>query len=348
MPPKIFATGTTGYVGGDILHVLLETYPWWEQHITCLARSPSRGAALSAAYPKITVVYGDLNDSEIIEEESSKADIVLHFASSDHVGAASAIKRGMEKGVGGYWIHTSGTDILLNPKILGGGRDDDGEVKVYDDWDNVGELFAFPDAHSHRSCDKMVQSTSSEKIKTAIICPPTIWGKGRGSGSTRSHQIYEIARLTLEKGSHIQLLPSSYPKSFWPNIHIYDLAKLYLEVIGSALAELQAKEGKATWNEEGYYFAENGVHYWQDVADWIADEAVKQGVLKSRTAEAEVVETNVLLKATGPAPLNMGATCRSYRAEKLLGWKPTKGELRDEISEIVRSEAERAGMQKGA
>ncbi|PVH81839.1 NAD(P)-binding protein [Cadophora sp. DSE1049] len=348
MPPRIFATGTTGYVGGDILHALLEAHPWWEEYITCLARSTTRGAALLAAYPKIRVVYGDLNDSAIIEEEASKADIVLHFASSDHVGAASAIKRGMEKGVGGYWIHTSGTDILLNPKILGGGRDDDGEVKVYDDWDHVEELVSFPDAHSHRPCDKVVLSTSSEKVKTAIICPPTIWGKGRGSGSTRSHQIYEIARLTLEKGCKIQLLPTEFPKSFWPNIHIYDLARLYMEVIDSALAELQAKKAKATWNKKGYYFAENGVHYWQDVADWVANDAGKQGFLKSQDGEAKVIEMSELLKATGPAPLNMGATCKSYRAEKLFGWKPKEGDLRDEIANIVRSEAERAGLGKVA
>ena len=171
-----------------------------------------------------------------------------------------------------------------------------------------------------------------------------IWGKGRGSGSTRSHQIYEIARLTIEKGTHLQILPPNVPKTFWPNIHIYDLAKVYLEVIGSALAELQAKKGKATWNEEGYYFAENGVHYWQDAADWIADEAVKQGFLKSQSAEVEVITTDVLLKTMGPATLNLGASCKSYRAEKLFGWKPTQGSLKDEISEIVRSEAERAGL----
>ena len=90
------------------------------------------------------MVYGDLEDGATLEEEASKADIVLHFASSDHVGAASSIKQGMEKGAGGYWIHTSGTDILLNPKILSGGRDDDGEVKVYNDWENVEELMSFP------------------------------------------------------------------------------------------------------------------------------------------------------------------------------------------------------------
>lgn len=110
-------------------------------------RSPSRGAGLSSAYPNIKVVYGTLDDGQILEEEASKADIVLHWASSDHVGAASAIKRGLERGVGGYWIHISGTDILLNPEILAGHKDkleNGNQVKIYDDWENVAEVMSFP------------------------------------------------------------------------------------------------------------------------------------------------------------------------------------------------------------
>lgn len=75
---------------------------------------------------------------------------MLHWASSDHVGAATAIKQGMERGNGGYWIHTSGTDILLSPKILCGEKDkaeEMSEVKVYDDWDNTKEVISFPDKY---------------------------------------------------------------------------------------------------------------------------------------------------------------------------------------------------------
>lgn len=136
----------TGYLGGDVLYALLQTYPSWESNITCLVRTPSRGDTLSSAYPKIKVVYGTLDDEQILEEEASKADIVLHWASSDHVGAANAIKKGLESGNGGYWIHTSGTDILLNPELLKGKRDtaEVSEIKVYDDWDNIKEVITLP------------------------------------------------------------------------------------------------------------------------------------------------------------------------------------------------------------
>ncbi len=85
---------------------------------------------------------GTLDDSAIIEEEASKADLVLHFASCDHVGAAQAIKKGMAKGSGGILIYTSGTDILLPVGHEIGLKDT--EIKVYDDWDNIKECLSFP------------------------------------------------------------------------------------------------------------------------------------------------------------------------------------------------------------
>ena len=117
-----------------------------ESHITCLVRSSSRGISLSSAYPSLKLVTGTLEDSQVLEDQAARADILLHFASSDHVGAALAIKKGLEKGKGGYWIHTSGTDILLKPELLNGKRLEEGvsEVKVYDDWGQIREVISFP------------------------------------------------------------------------------------------------------------------------------------------------------------------------------------------------------------
>lgn len=45
--------------------------------ITILARSAAKAALITAKHPKIRVVIGDLNDSDIIEEQSALADIVF-------------------------------------------------------------------------------------------------------------------------------------------------------------------------------------------------------------------------------------------------------------------------------
>ena len=40
-------------------------------------RNPDKGAPIAAAYPKVRLVYGTLDDSKVIEDESARADIIL-------------------------------------------------------------------------------------------------------------------------------------------------------------------------------------------------------------------------------------------------------------------------------
>jgi hypothetical protein len=68
-------TGTTGYIGGDALYALEKTHPEYEY--TALVRNSDKGAPIAALYPKIRLVYGTLDDSKLLEEESARAEIVL-------------------------------------------------------------------------------------------------------------------------------------------------------------------------------------------------------------------------------------------------------------------------------
>lgn len=71
---KIFATGATGYIGGDALYVIANAHPDYE--ITCLVRNSDKGALVAKEYAKVKLVYGDLDSTELLEEEAKKADIV--------------------------------------------------------------------------------------------------------------------------------------------------------------------------------------------------------------------------------------------------------------------------------
>lgn len=68
------STGATGYIGGDALFALVEAHPDWEY--TCLVRNPDKGAKVAAIYPKVRLVYGTLDSTDLLEEEAGKADIV--------------------------------------------------------------------------------------------------------------------------------------------------------------------------------------------------------------------------------------------------------------------------------
>ncbi|ETI23831.1 hypothetical protein G647_05637 [Cladophialophora carrionii CBS 160.54] len=340
MAVKVFLTGTTGYIGGDFLYLVSQKHPDWD--ITCLVRNSDKGAKVAAAYPKVRLVYGDLDAVETIEEEAANADIVYHFANCDHEPSANAIAKGLARRQGdqpGYWIHTSGTLILgwetIELAEFGNRLD-----KVFDDWENVKELTSHPDHAAHRNVDKIVLAASSDKVKTAIVCPPTIWGVGRGPDNTRSVQIYNATKAFLKRGKAFKV---GKGENIWHQIHVADLSNLYL-----LLGEAALNKGEpATWNAEGYYLAENGPFVWGDVLQEIANVAHKKGLLQDPTLESlPPRDADAYLPH---ASLAIGTNSRgiSIRGKKLLGWQPVKGELVDELPEAVDNEARLLGLTHG-
>jgi len=61
------------------LHALYTAHPEYEYAI--LVRNSDKGAVVASEYPKVRLVYGGLDDYEILEEEASKADIVIRTSS---------------------------------------------------------------------------------------------------------------------------------------------------------------------------------------------------------------------------------------------------------------------------
>lgn len=53
---------------------IIEAHPEWE--ITASVRNSDKGGQVAALFPRIKLVYGDLDAVAMIEEETSKADIV--------------------------------------------------------------------------------------------------------------------------------------------------------------------------------------------------------------------------------------------------------------------------------
>lgn len=179
------------------------------------------------------------------------------MADADHVSATLAIVAGLKhraaNGQKSYFIHNSGTGILMFKDVETNtyGQSSD---KIFDDWDNVHEVISLPDTAFHRDVDKIVLASGEEDlIKTAIVCPPTIYGIGRGTGNQRSAQIPMLAEAMLKRGKAFQV---GAGKAFWTNVHVSDLSNLFASLVGEALKE----GGNATWGPKGYYFAENGEH----------------------------------------------------------------------------------------
>ncbi|EXJ91034.1 hypothetical protein A1O1_04141 [Capronia coronata CBS 617.96] len=340
MAPKLLITGATGYIGGDFLYLVSQEHPDWE--ISCLVRNSDKGAKVAAAYPKVRLVYGDLDATEIIEAAAANADIVYHFAHADHEPSARAIAKGLARREGdgpGYWIHTSGAGILGVETIQ---LADYGNLleKVYDDWDKIQELKSLPDEAPHRNVDKIVLASYSDKVKTAIVSPSTIYGPGRGPDNTRSVQVPGAVEAFLK---HKKAFKVGKGHNVWHYVHINDLSKLYL-----LLGEAAVNGGPpATWNEEGYYLAENGEFVWGDLIQELADAAHKKGVLPDSEVESLTPDETGRLLPFGPVSIGTNSRGISIRAKKLLGWKPTMPSIHDEVANAVEIEARRLGLIKG-
>ncbi|RDL32409.1 NAD(P)-binding protein [Venustampulla echinocandica] len=346
MAPKIFITGVTGYIGGDALYALEKAHPEYEY--SALVRDSEKGAPVAAAYPKIRLVYGTLDDSSVLEEESARADIVLHTAdSSDHVGAATAIAKGLAAGhtkeKPGFWIHTSGTGILTWKDTETGTFGESPSQPPYDDLENVSALTSLPDHAFHRDIDKIVLAASSDATKTAIVSPPTIYGPGRGPVNQRSRQVYNLVKIALQRGQAPQL---GTGLSQWDNVHLHDLSALFVLLVEAAVKNDPSMDAKL-WGREGYFLAENGHHVWGEISKAVAEDAFKKGYIKEREC---IVMTPEDAKVTaGFEALSWGLNSRGFarRARKYLGWKPEGRSLRDEIPFIVDSEARTLGLNPG-
>ncbi|MCJ1244710.1 hypothetical protein MMC30_001909 [Trapelia coarctata] len=343
MPTKLFITGATGYIGGDAIYEIIHAH--LEYDVTCLVRNSDKGAKVASQYAKVKLAYGTLEDVELLEKEAAAADIVLHCAHADDEGAAKALLRGLAAHPDdrpGFLIHTSGTGILLykdmETKTFG-----EASSKIYDDWDGIGEVTSLPDSAPHRNVDKIVIAgglDDASKIKTAVVAPPLIYGKGRGPDNQRSIQLPDLAMWTLKNKHGFQV---GAGKAYWNNIHVADLSKLYLKLVEAAVAG----GGKATWNEQGYYFSEQGEHQWGDISKLVALAAHKQGFIHSD--EVVNLSAEEVAKLHPFAPMFWGANsrCKAIRARKLLGWSPTERTIQDEVPDAVHSEAAALGLVEG-
>ncbi|KAI0895406.1 hypothetical protein F4806DRAFT_469127 [Annulohypoxylon nitens] len=340
-PRKTLLLGATGYVGGDALKTILDQFPDQEADFSVLARDAKKGEAIKAAYPKIRVVHGSLDDTELLVGEAAKADIVLHLAHADHVSAANAIIAGFKQrsaeGKTSYLIHVSGAGILLYEDMKAGKFGEHSD-KTYDDWEGVSEVTSFPDAAPHRIVDKLILGASEDpRIRSAVVCPPLIYGIGRGTGNQRSIQIPVLIEKSIQRGQGFQVAEG---KAFWNNVHVHDLSDLFALLYKEALSG----EKKEVWGADAYYFAENGGAVWGDISAKTVDILHSKGLIKDTNIEKLSQEDSANIIPYGPHVWGQNSRSRAIRARKLLGWTPRQRSLEDELPIAVDYEVKRLNL----
>ncbi|CAK7226297.1 hypothetical protein SCUCBS95973_006153 [Sporothrix curviconia] len=363
MAPKLFIIGATGYIGGDAFYALYDAHP--EYDYTLLVRSQDRADVVTQTFPdaeSIHFVFGNLDSAAVISAAAAAADVVLHAGNSaDDQPSTRAIVDGLAKGhsakTPGVYIHISGTGLLTwyDDKNKRFGHPPLAD-QTYNDWDGVERLVSgMPEDAPHRDVDLIVINAAAAhpgSLRTAIVAPPTIYGRGRGPGNQRSVQVPGMAEYLLKKG--YAPIAEGGGETIWDNVYVRDLSALLVSLVEAGLDPEQRdntagnKAPGGVFGTHAYYFAIAQTHKWSDVAKQLAESAVEQGFLEAATAKSEPYDVLVAKDSPGNKGTNQTWAANSHgepvRAAKLLGWKPTGPSLDAAIPSDLADEAKRLGI----
>ena len=74
------------FIGGEVLHTLADARHSG-LHITTLVRDASKAQQVQLAYPEVETILGDLDNTDLIKEQSKAADVVLSMLVTTTLGA---------------------------------------------------------------------------------------------------------------------------------------------------------------------------------------------------------------------------------------------------------------------
>ncbi|KZT66769.1 NAD(P)-binding protein [Daedalea quercina L-15889] len=331
MTTSIFLTGATGYIGGSVLARLLNHPSASTFEITVQTRSPEKAKLFEKFGVK--AVVGTNDDVVQLEGLAEQAHVVFSCADADHLPAIQAILRGLRKrhatlGDLSTLIHTSGTGVISTPAKGMFASD-----TVYSDLD-VAQIKSIPPSAMHRDVDlAVIDADEKGYAHTFIVAPSTIYGFATHAlaeariANPVSIQIPSLIRASLDRR---QAGVVGAGKALWPDVHIDDVADLYIVVFDATTAD--PEHIGHGW--EGFYFGENGEHAWYDISKAIARAFVELGL--GGTDEPTAFTDEELVKYWGSVDAgNYSGTnsrCRADRGRSI-GWKP-KYTTKDMIASI--------------
>ena len=185
---KIFVTGATGYIGGSVAERLIAS----GHQVVGLVRSVESIALLKDR--GIESVLGNLDDQEILTKAAQETDAVIHAASADHASAVVALIGALERS-GKTLICTTGSGIVADSAA---GEYATSAVLTEDSY-----FEPVPFRRPRVAMNRLVREAAIDKgIRSIVICPSMIYGKGRGL-QPDSDQLPKLIALSKQVGAGV-------------------------------------------------------------------------------------------------------------------------------------------------
>jgi len=236
---KFFVTGASGYIGGSVAQKLRDS----GHEVLGLVRTEEKSRLLNER--GITPILGTLDEAAILTDSARRAEAVINAANADHSGAVETLIAALERS-GKLLIHTSGSSIVADNA--------NGEYASPVVFTEDTYFEPVPNRQRRVAINRYVRQAGTDKgIRTVVICPPMIYGTGRGL-QPDSDQIPKLTALSKQVGAGVYF---GKGLNRYSNVHIDDLVDLYMLAIEKAPAA-------------SFFFAENGDASFKEIAESIS------------------------------------------------------------------------------
>ncbi|MET0406419.1 MAG: NAD-dependent epimerase/dehydratase family protein [Cystobacter sp.] len=294
---RAFVTGVTGYIGGSVARRLRQD----GYSVKGLVRTPAAGERIAAQ--GLEPVVGHLGDAPLLSRLAREADVVVNTADSDDRVAIEALVAGL-RGTQKTLVHTSGSSIVAD---FGEGEPTE---RIFED----DTPFTPVSGKVERvAIDRFVRDSAREGIRSLVICPTMIYGRGLGL-KRDSAQVPTLIQESRRVGAGVHL---GRGLNAWSNVHIEDLVELY------SLAIAGAKPGD-------FFFAEGGEARLVDIAAAISRILGFGGKTFSWALPDAVA---ALGEGMARYALASNSRVRATHARGQLGWKPKHESLLRDIEQ---------------
>lgn len=292
---RIFVTGANGFIGGAVASALVAA----GHTVRGLVRDKAKADTVAAH--GIEPVVGSLDEPALLQAEARAADAVVNAASSDHRGAVEALIAGLA-GSGKPFVHSSGSSIVAD---LAMGEPSD---RIFDEATPPAPL---PDKAARVAIDRVVLDAAGAGIRAAVLCNTMIYGHALGPPA-QSVQIPALVRQAKASGV-VRYIGRGLNR--WSNVHIADVAALYLLALGKAPAGT-------------FMYVESGEAALGEIAAAIA-RRLDLGAPLSWNAEQAIAAWG---RATAMFSLGSNSRVRG-KAAAALGWVPARRSITEWIAD---------------
>jgi len=290
---RVFVTGATGFIGAFVARLLVEN----GYLVRGLTRSADKAEQLREL--GIEPVIGSLLDDRLLLQQATAADAVINAADADAVEPVRTLIQAFA-GTGKPLIHTSGSSIVADEAA---GMASDIIHSSLPEHSMEGKV-------TRVAIDREVLHASGSGIRASVICPTMVYGEGQGPHK-ESIQIPLLLRHARQTGI-VKYIGEGLNR--WSNVHIGDLAEVYLLVLQHPDAS-------------GFYFAENGEESLRNIVERLAQ------LLSLSAAQSIGIEEAIALWGLEPAVYALGSNSRviATDARTQLGWSPRHDLLMEDL-----------------